>query len=101
MRYANSGSLTNYITENFKDLKWENKIETLYNMILGLNFIHKEGLIHCDFHSGNVLTDDICDHNKGADKSTKIVGIIPYITSEVLCEDLYTKAADIYSRCSI
>ena len=27
MRYANDGSLTDYITNNFENLKWEDKIE--------------------------------------------------------------------------
>ena len=55
MKYANNGSLTDYMTKSFKDLKWENKISILYNIILGLNTIHKKQLIHHDLHSGNIL----------------------------------------------
>lgn len=55
----------------------------------------------------HVLIDDIRDpqisdfgltgiNNKGADKSIKIVSVIPYIAPEVLYGDPYTKAADIY-----
>src|SRR5947209_10770967 len=52
MRYADDGSLGDYITENFKNLEWEDKIEILYRIISGLNNIHQEKLVHHDFHSG-------------------------------------------------
>src|SRR5947199_8707910 len=55
MRYAENGSLGDYITKNFKNLKWKDKIEILYNIISGLNIIHQEKLVHHDFHSGNTL----------------------------------------------
>ena len=55
MRYADDGSLGDYITNNFKDLKWKGKIEILYRIISGLNNIHQEQLVHHDFHSGNIL----------------------------------------------
>ena len=44
MRYANNGSLRDYLTKKFKDLKWKDKIRMLYNIILGLNNIHREQL---------------------------------------------------------
>ena len=55
MRYAEGGSLGDYITKDFKYLKWKDKIEILYNIISGLNNIHQEKLVHHDFHSGNIL----------------------------------------------
>ena len=55
MRYANNGSLRDYITKSFKKLKWKDKIEILYNIISGLNIIHQEQLVHHDLHSGNIL----------------------------------------------
>src|SRR5437764_10871542 len=47
-RYANNKSLTDYITKNFKSLKWKEKIKILYRIILGLKTIHKEQLVHRD-----------------------------------------------------
>src|SRR5207247_3920847 len=55
MRYANDGSLTDYITKKFKNLEWRHKIEILYSIISGLNIIHQEKLVHRDLHSGNIL----------------------------------------------
>src|SRR6185369_8010209 len=48
VRYANSGSLRDYLTKKFKDLKWKDKIGMLHNIILGLNNIHQEQLVHHD-----------------------------------------------------
>jgi hypothetical protein len=47
MRYANDGSLTDYITKEFKNLKWKDKIKILYSIISGLNIIHQEKLVRC------------------------------------------------------
>ena len=58
MRYANNGNLGDYLTKEFKKLKWKNKIEILYNVILGLKIIHQEQLVHHDLHSGNILHSD-------------------------------------------
>src|SRR6185369_2342597 len=55
MRYASDGSLRDYLTKRFKSLRWKDKIRILYNIILGLNNIHQEQLIHHDLHSGNIL----------------------------------------------
>src|SRR5438876_3502214 len=55
MRYADDGSLTDYITKEFEKLKWKNKIRILHSIISGLNIIHQEKLVHRDFHSGNIL----------------------------------------------
>lgn len=50
------------------------------NISRDLALIHEVGYVHCDFHSGNVLQHKF-----------------PYVAPEVLCKQLYTTAADIYS----
>ncbi len=107
MRYANDGSLTDYITKKFKNLKWKHKIEILYSIISGLNIIHQEKLVHHDFHSGNILHSDnlpqkmmIADLGLSvpADQEpSNIVGVLPYIAPEVLNRKPYTQKSDIYS----
>ena len=44
MKYAEGGSLKNYIESKF--IKWSDKIIILHNIILGLNSIHQKELIH-------------------------------------------------------
>src|SRR5437763_12944643 len=107
MRYANGGCLTDYITKEFKNLKWKDKIEILYSIISGLNIIHQEKLVHRDFHSGNILHSDnlpqkmmIADLGLSvpADQEpSNIVGVLPYIAPEVLNRKPYTQKSDIYS----
>src|SRR5436305_8046123 len=101
MRYANDGSLTDYITNHFENLKWKHKIEILYSIISGLNIIHQEKLVHHDFHSGNILHSDnlpqkmmIADLGLSApadQESSRIVGVLPYIAPEVLNGKPYTQ----------
>ena len=107
MRYANDGSLTDYITKKFINLKWEDKLRILYSIISGLNVIHQEKLVHRDFHSGNILHSGnlpqkmmIADLGLSApadQEPSSIVGVLPYIAPEVLNRKPYTQKSDIYS----
>ena len=108
MRYANNGSLRDYMTESFKYLKWKDKIEILYRIISGLKIIHQEQLVHHDFHSGNILHFEwlpqkvmIADLGLSvpADQEpSSIIGVVPYIAPEVLNGSKpYTQKSDIYS----
>src|SRR6185369_10965319 len=95
VRYATDGSLRDYLTENFKYLKWKDKIEMLHTIILGLNHIHQEQLVHRDLHSGNILhswwlpkSQQVMIADLGlsvpADQEpSSIVGVLPYIASDV------------------
>src|SRR6185369_7047573 len=107
MRYATNGNLKDYLTNNFKDLKWKDKIGMLYNIILGLNNIHQEQLMHHDLHSGNILHSEWISQgvmvadlglSVSADKEPlSIVGVLPYVAPEVLNGKPYTQKSDIYS----
>ncbi|CAI2176467.1 15744_t:CDS:2 [Funneliformis geosporum] len=106
--------LKNYITENFYNLKWKQKLKILQQVIFALENIHNQGIIHRDFHSGNILCEnkydnyDIVINDLGISKlSTEVsendnnyYGIIPYIAPEIFQgkkTNKYTKASDIYS----
>src|SRR5437016_5913684 len=92
MRYAEDGSLADYITKEFKNLKWNDKIRILFSIIAGLNIIHQEKLVHHDFHSGNILHSwglhqkmMIADLGLSApvdQESSNIVGVLPNIAPE-------------------
>ena len=107
MRYANDGSLTDYITKKFKYLKWKDKLRILHSIIAGLDIIHQEKFVHCDFHSGNILHSSnlpqkmmIADLGLSASADqgqSNIVGVLPYIAPEVLNGRSYTQKSDIYS----
>ncbi|GBC04928.1 hypothetical protein RclHR1_05950012 [Rhizophagus clarus] len=108
MNYCESGDLTRYITKDFFNIKWYNKLNKLDDIISGLKEIHNAGITHQDYHSGNIFllasTPIMGDLglSKSAIESTndenkEVYGIIPYVAPEIFRGEKYTKASDIYS----
>jgi len=111
MEYVKDGSLRKYLQNNYKRLEFNDKFDGLCQIALGLNSVHKQGLVHRDFHSGNVLskmdivnslscyvTDlGLCRPSNEESEEGKIYGVLPYVAPEVLKDKQYTQASDIYS----
>src|SRR5918911_962846 len=57
MQYAQCGSLRQHLNNSFNSLNWNDKIYNLYFIAGGLKEIHEKGLIHHDFHCGNILNN--------------------------------------------
>ena len=55
MQYADYGNLRQHLNNNFISLNWGRKLLNLNCIAKGLRNIHKNKLIHRDFHSGNIL----------------------------------------------
>ena len=51
MEYADSGSLQNYLKENFKNLTWEDKYKLAYQLACAVSCLHYEGIVHRDLVS--------------------------------------------------
>ncbi|EXX71930.1 uncharacterized protein OCT59_014875 [Rhizophagus irregularis] len=119
MDYANEGNLRRNLTRIIKNT-WYQKLYMLYEIINGLEDIHKQNLIHCDFHDGNILNHNnhnnnnnnkveykvdevyisdlgLCQPAKSFLKKYDIYGVIPFMAPEVLRGKSYTPASDIYS----
>ncbi|GET64331.1 kinase-like domain-containing protein [Rhizophagus irregularis DAOM 181602=DAOM 197198] len=106
MDYANKGNLRRNLTRIIKS-GWYQKLYMLFGIISGLNDIHEQNLIHCDFHDGNILRHSekkiyisdlgLCKPVKSFLKEYKIYGVIPFMAPEVLRGKPYTPASDIYS----
>ncbi|EXX67776.1 Sps1p [Rhizophagus irregularis DAOM 197198w] len=109
MDYANKGNLRENLTSIVEN-NWNQKLYMLYEIISGLNKIHEENLIHCDFHDGNILNHNnkdkdkiyisdlgLCQHVRSFLKEYDIYGVIPFMAPEVLRGKSYTPASDIYS----
>ncbi|POG69405.1 kinase-like domain-containing protein [Rhizophagus irregularis DAOM 181602=DAOM 197198] len=104
-----NGSLRQHLNNNFISLDWNQKLCSLYCIAIGLNDIHKKGLIHQDFHCGNILSDfnknafitnlGLCQPanvKSSQNNNKKIYGVLPYVAPEVLREKEYTQKSDIY-----
>src|ERR1051325_6003275 len=113
MAYAQDGSLRQHLNNSFNSLSWNNKLYNLSCIAVGLETIHGRGLIHHDFHCGNILHNKYDDGNfcslitdlglcRPADETPsqsrdkKIYGVLPYVAPEVLRGKEYTQASDIY-----
>ncbi|GBC40615.1 kinase-like domain-containing protein [Rhizophagus irregularis DAOM 181602=DAOM 197198] len=104
--YANKGNLRGNLARIIKS-NWNQKLYILFEIISGLNDIHKQKLVHCDFHDGNILNHNeskiyisdlgLCKPVESFLKKYNIYGVIPFMAPEVLRGKSYTSASDIYS----
>ncbi|RIA83385.1 hypothetical protein C1645_833896 [Glomus cerebriforme] len=106
MSYAKEGSLRKSLP-NIVKFKWQYKLQLLENIIFGLKIMHESDLAHCDLHDGNILISDnyetyiidlgLCKPiNDLQEKGDKLYGVVPYMAPEVLRNQPYTLASDIY-----
>src|SRR4051812_16541910 len=105
MQYMPEGDLRK---DNRQKLALQDKLSQLAQIAQGLKDIHSKNLVHRDFHSGNILkgiektscliTDlGLCKPANETNQEKKIFGVMPYVAPEVLRNQPYTQAADIYS----
>ncbi|MCE8163202.1 MAG: protein kinase [Candidatus Moeniiplasma glomeromycotorum] len=123
MKYMNEGNLREFLKKNYWGLNLydrnneHNKLYFIKQITQGLKDIHRKKLVHCDFHSGNVVIEcsyiDLeFNHDKYDCRITdlglsrpineeikegEIYGLIPYMAPEVLRNKPYTQKSDIYS----
>ncbi|RIB21121.1 kinase-like domain-containing protein [Gigaspora rosea] len=100
MQYAIQGSLRKLLDNKYNDLSWKHKINNLYYIAKGLAAIHEANLVHKDFHSGNIVNEDmynpyitdfgLCRPVSQDSSSKGIFGVLPYIAPEVLYGEKYT-----------
>ncbi|GBB86008.1 hypothetical protein RclHR1_12450003 [Rhizophagus clarus] len=106
MDYANKGNLRRNLTKVIEN-NWNQRLFILYEIISGLNEIHNQHFVHCDFHDGNILNhkeNQVFISDLGLSKPVKsflkkydIYGVVPFMAPEVLRGNPYTPASDIYS----
>ncbi|POG83086.1 kinase-like domain-containing protein [Rhizophagus irregularis DAOM 181602=DAOM 197198] len=106
IKFANKGNLRSILSNNFKNLLWNDKISLLCDLLENIKNLHKLGIFHKDLHSGNILQDNFATYvtdfglsgPANEQKSNdKICGVLPYIAPEILYGGPYTLSSDIYS----
>ncbi|GBB97955.1 hypothetical protein RclHR1_03100017 [Rhizophagus clarus] len=112
MQYADDGNLRQILNRDFNLLSWKDKLDILEDVACGLSNIHKMGLTHRDFHSGNILSrkgiqrkfTNIADlglckpaNEKPEEYNKTVYGVLPYVAPEVLRGKKYTQESDVYS----
>ncbi|OQS07717.1 kinase [Thraustotheca clavata] len=108
MEYMDQGNLQDFCTNsNDKSFTYRYKLTVTYQIATALAYIHAIPIIHRDLKSKNILLDG----RKGAKLTdfatakavydattmTKGIGTFRWMAPEVLNEDRYSAAADIYS----
>src|SRR5437764_1322087 len=105
MNYAINGSLRQYLNNSFNSMKWDEKLDILLKLASGLNNFHENGLVHHNFHSGNIsngsnnhtyITGFGLSQPANIGPSQSVYGVLPYVDPEVLREKNYTQSSDIY-----
>src|SRR5688572_19053033 len=100
MNYAINGSLRQHLNNSFNLMKWDEKLDTLLKIASGLNDFHEKGLIHQNFHSGNIskgsnnhtyITGFGLSHPANTGPSQGVYGVLPYVAPEVLRGKEYTQ----------
>ncbi|EXX59592.1 Cdc15p [Rhizophagus irregularis DAOM 197198w] len=108
LQFVDEGNLRSFLSHNFNNILWKDKIKYLDWLIFGLKALHELGYFHKDFHSGNILLrvsehqTSISDFGLSGPSNkqkldARICGVLPYIAPEVLNGESYTLSSDIYS----
>ncbi|GBC22531.2 kinase-like domain-containing protein [Rhizophagus irregularis DAOM 181602=DAOM 197198] len=95
MEYADGGSLRNYLKNTFSTLTWNDKHLMAYQLSSAVSYLHIEGVVHRDLHSGNILVHQ--NTIKLAD-----FGLILEISQglrETVVPDTPDKYIKIYTKC--
>ncbi|GES92922.1 kinase-like domain-containing protein [Rhizophagus clarus] len=107
-KYYESGDLAHYLTKDFFNYNWLNKLNVLNYIILGLKNLHNANILHRNINGRNILLEGnfaiisdlrvakIASESLGFD-SNEVYENIYYIDPEILKGKKYNKASDVYS----
>ena len=110
MEYIRGGRLTDYMKEKKFNFTEKRAAEIIYQIALGVKYLHKYGIIHRDLKPDNIMLTEASDKgqikimdfglSKILGKKEKTVdgfGTLTFVSPEVLIRKPYNKEIDIWS----
>ena len=110
MEYIRGGRLTDYLRERKYNISEKRAAELIYEIALGVKYLHKYGIIHRDLKPDNIMLTEANDYghikimdfglSKILGKKEKVAdgfGTLTYVPPEVLLRKPYSKEIDIWS----
>ena len=110
MEYIRGGRLTDYMKEKKFNFTEKRAAEIIYQISLGVKYLHKYGIIHRDLKPDNIMLTEASDKgqikimdfglSKILGKKEKTVdgfGTLTFVSPEVLIRKPYNKEIDIWS----
>ena len=110
MEYIRGGRLTDYMKEKNFNFTEKRAAEIIYQLALGVKYLHKYGIIHRDLKPDNIMLTEASDKgqikimdfglSKILGKKEKTVdgfGTLTFVSPEVLIRKPYNKEIDIWS----
>lgn len=108
--YVAKGSLRDQITDASSGLEWRQRYEIIKGISKGLNYLHRNRIVHSDLKPANILLDydmvpkiadfglSRCfDENKSQTITAQAAGTLGYMAPELLHDRRITFKSDIYS----
>ncbi|GES99200.1 kinase-like domain-containing protein [Rhizophagus clarus] len=110
LEYANSGTLSTYLIENFNELGWNDKFRLASQLASSVEFLHYNDIIHRDLHGNNILIHrnnvKLADFGlskkivETSSNTSKLHGVIPYVDPKSFDDKenyKLNKKSDVYS----
>lgn len=109
MEFVNGGSVSDYLAK-YGHLSEKMALQLLHQVLCGLEFMHKNCIVHGDVKAANVLMDDLGVHVKLADfgscvdlrsiedgRKTRLTGTLAFMAPEVCRSEFPSTSSDIWS----
>ena len=107
MEYIRGGRLTDYMKEKKFNFTEKRVAELIYEIALGVKYLHKYGIIHRDLKPDNIMIDNtgylkvidfgIAIDITGKDYAWSSIGTFHYMAPEVIKGNNYNSSVDYWS----